>query len=446
MALKVLLADDNITAQKMGCKILSDAGHTVIAVSNGAAAMKKIVAEKPELLILDVYMPGYSGLEVCEKVKNAAETAHVPVLLTVTNMEPFNAADGNRVRADGVLVKPFEASDLLAVVHKFEEKIHPAPPPDARTTVKMPALQDFEDESYAEWKAESTPEDEVVANAPDMSQEVGSAPALGIEDLGAAPARPVPEFGVEAAPAAFAAESQPETAPSFDVNAPSPVFGPEYTEAAAAVIAPPAELEFTSAPRTAAMEVAPAAELEVTAQESAAEVPIVQDASLVTERTDIAQFATKFGQEHPEEVPVGIAMQFASVETPSPHWGDPDVRGALGFSGGGAPAAAPAPEAEPEPEVGVDTQRLDAVPEPEAGIAESHNFTQQLVAQFAAELEAAQKEAPPAPAPQPEMEPMAQAAAAVAVLDEQQIEEAVGRVLERYKGVLIAAIVKELKS
>ena len=493
MALKVLLADDNITAQKMGCKILSDAGYIVVAVSNGAAAMKKIVAEKPELIILDVYMSGYSGLEVCEKVKNAAETAQVPVLLTVAPMEPFNAADGNRVRADGVLTKPFLPTDLLAVVRKFEEKIHPPAPPEAGKAAGMPALQEFEDESYAEWKAGAAPEDDAAAKAPEMSQEVASAPALGIEHLEAVPARPVPEFGVEAAPAAYAAESQPQT---FDLSAPSPVFDLDHTEAA--VLAPPAELEFTSAPRTAAMDVPPAAELEVTAQESAAQVPIVQDAALVTNPSDITQFATKFGQEHPEDVPVGIVMEQppeemelevesrapvddSLPETPNPHWGDPDVRDALGFSGG-APAAAPAPEAEPQPEVGVKTQRLQAVPyaevgmdtqplevspEPETGIAEmmaphpeavsaesaaaaaaaeTHNLTQQLVAQFAAELEAAQKQAPPAPAPQPEMEPPAQAAFAVAVPDEQRLAQAVSRVLERYQGVLIAAIVKELKS
>ena len=67
VSLKVLLADDNITAQRMGCKILSDAGYSVVPVSNGAAAVKKIASEKPELIILDVYMPGYTGLEVCER-------------------------------------------------------------------------------------------------------------------------------------------------------------------------------------------------------------------------------------------------------------------------------------------------------------------------------------------------------------------------------------------
>src|SRR5690348_10025657 len=111
-----------MTAQRMGSKILTDAGYAVVTVSNGAAAIKKIASEKPELLILDVYMPGYTGLEVCEKVKNDPATAQMPVILTVTNMEPFNPSEGNRVRSDGLMIKPFEATDLLAVVQKFESK------------------------------------------------------------------------------------------------------------------------------------------------------------------------------------------------------------------------------------------------------------------------------------------------------------------------------------
>ena len=58
-----MLADDSLTAQNMGKKILTEAGYEVIAVSNGAQAMKKIVSERPDLVVLDIYMPGYSGLE-----------------------------------------------------------------------------------------------------------------------------------------------------------------------------------------------------------------------------------------------------------------------------------------------------------------------------------------------------------------------------------------------
>ncbi|HMF89572.1 MAG TPA: response regulator [Candidatus Angelobacter sp.] len=127
MSLRILFADDSVTAQNMGRKILTDAGYEVVAVSNGAAAVKKIAEQKPDIIILDVYMPGYSGLEVCEKVRGSVATLKTPVLLTVGKMEPYKPEETSRVRADGVIVKPFEASDLLAIVKKFEERIGQEP-------------------------------------------------------------------------------------------------------------------------------------------------------------------------------------------------------------------------------------------------------------------------------------------------------------------------------
>ena len=125
MARKILLADDSVTAQNMGRKILADAGYEVITVNNGSAALKKIAEQKPDLIVLDVYMPGYSGLEVCQRLKESQETARVPVLLTVGKLEPFKPEEAKRARADGFIVKPFEASELLSALSKLEDKIVP---------------------------------------------------------------------------------------------------------------------------------------------------------------------------------------------------------------------------------------------------------------------------------------------------------------------------------
>ena len=129
MARKILLADDSVTAQNMGRKILADAGYEVIAVNNGSAALKKIAELKPDLVILDVYMPGYSGLEVCQRLKESPETARIPVLLTVGKLEPFKPQEAQRVRAEGFIVKPFEASELLSALSKLEDKVVPRAEP-----------------------------------------------------------------------------------------------------------------------------------------------------------------------------------------------------------------------------------------------------------------------------------------------------------------------------
>jgi two-component system chemotaxis response regulator CheY len=129
LARKILLADDSVTAQNMGRKILADAGYEVIAVNNGSAALKKIAELKPDLVILDVYMPGYSGLEVCQRLKESQETARIPVLLSVGKLEPFKPEEAQRVRAEGYIVKPFEASELLSALSKLEDKVVPRAEP-----------------------------------------------------------------------------------------------------------------------------------------------------------------------------------------------------------------------------------------------------------------------------------------------------------------------------
>src|SRR5215469_5106534 len=113
----------------MGRKILTDAGYEVVTVNNGSAALKKIFEVKPDVIVLDVYMPGYSGLEVCQRIKENKDSSRIPILLTVGKLEPFKPEEARRVRADAFVVKPFEASELLAALARLEDKIVPQPEP-----------------------------------------------------------------------------------------------------------------------------------------------------------------------------------------------------------------------------------------------------------------------------------------------------------------------------
>ena len=167
MARKILLADDSVTAQNMGRKILSDAGYEVITVNNGSAALKRVSESKPDVIVLDVYMPGYSGLEVCQRIKDTRETSRIPVLLTVGKLEPFKQDEARRVRADAFIVKPFEASELLAALHKLEDKVLAAPegskhPKESRVTETIERFERFaaEEPKYVDqeagWKSRLT--------------------------------------------------------------------------------------------------------------------------------------------------------------------------------------------------------------------------------------------------------------------------------------------------
>src|SRR4029077_14769844 len=136
----------------MGRRILSDAGYDVSTVNNGSAALKKIAEQKPDLIVLDVYMPGYSGLEVCQRIKEARETARIPVLLTVGKLEPFKPEEARRARADGFIIKPFEASELLVALTKLEYKIVPQPEPykPGRFAKAIAAVEQFKNAETGE--------------------------------------------------------------------------------------------------------------------------------------------------------------------------------------------------------------------------------------------------------------------------------------------------------
>ncbi len=113
---RILLADDSPHAQRMGERILRDEGHVVVTVTDGNTAMMRLKDVDPDVVFADVSMPGVSGYELCEHVKTSGAHKDTRVLLTVGAVEPLDDAAVERVRADGVLRKPFEATALLAAV------------------------------------------------------------------------------------------------------------------------------------------------------------------------------------------------------------------------------------------------------------------------------------------------------------------------------------------
>jgi hypothetical protein len=95
----------------------------VVAVRNDAAAVRVIgpaEARYPHSRYLYAWLQRY---EVYEKVRSHLDAMTTPVLLSVGKMEPYHHEDAMREHANGVFVKPFEASDLLATVGKFAQRI-----------------------------------------------------------------------------------------------------------------------------------------------------------------------------------------------------------------------------------------------------------------------------------------------------------------------------------
>jgi len=126
----ILVADDNMTIQRMATEMLSEQGLEVVTVANGVAAIKKLATLKPVMVLADVDMPGRDGYEVCDFVKKSSDLCGVPVILAFSDADPFDQERVKAVRADGVVKKPFNKIDLLARVEEFIPKVvqeRPAP-------------------------------------------------------------------------------------------------------------------------------------------------------------------------------------------------------------------------------------------------------------------------------------------------------------------------------
>jgi CheY-like chemotaxis protein len=106
---KLLLADDSITIQKVVDLTFADEGMQVTTVSSGARAIEKLEEVSPDIVLVDIFMPGMNGYQVCEHIKRDERFRHIPVMLLVGSFEPFDEAEARRVGADDYLTKPFQS-------------------------------------------------------------------------------------------------------------------------------------------------------------------------------------------------------------------------------------------------------------------------------------------------------------------------------------------------
>ncbi len=133
MTQTILLADDSPTIQRLVAQTFEGANYTVVAVSNGEAALSKFDEVRPSIVLADIYMPGKNGYEVCSFVKQHPVLAATPVVLLVGAFEAFDEEEAERVEANGRIKKPFEPQELLEMVSGMidDPLVGPAPAQDS---------------------------------------------------------------------------------------------------------------------------------------------------------------------------------------------------------------------------------------------------------------------------------------------------------------------------
>ena len=113
---KILVVDDSPTMLSGTSKILETAGHTVIQASSGEQGIEKATSDNPDVILMDVVMPGLNGFQATRTLTTTEATKHIPVIILTTKDQETDKVWAKRQGASDYVVKPPKAADLLSKI------------------------------------------------------------------------------------------------------------------------------------------------------------------------------------------------------------------------------------------------------------------------------------------------------------------------------------------
>jgi CheY-like chemotaxis protein len=162
MAKEILIGDSDKTTQKEFEKILGTSDYHLLFSGSGEDVLLRVKLFKPDLIIAGTTLPEKNGYKICEAIKNDPDFKSIPFILLRDKSEEISEKDRDRLKPDGILSKPIDKSELLALVERLLEAVRPK---EGKTSGKKMVLETFADmgeERFASNQTDWTEEEEVI--------------------------------------------------------------------------------------------------------------------------------------------------------------------------------------------------------------------------------------------------------------------------------------------
>ena len=117
---KILVVDDSKTELHHLSDVLSKRGYSVRTAENGEEALRRLAEEKPDLILMDVVMPGQNGFQLTRSITRDPKFADVPVIMCTSKNQETDKVWGMRQGARDYIVKPVNGDELIAKIRAFD--------------------------------------------------------------------------------------------------------------------------------------------------------------------------------------------------------------------------------------------------------------------------------------------------------------------------------------
>jgi len=121
---KILVVDDSLTDRTLIRRILESKNYQVVETGESNLVTELVEVEHPDLILLDIILPGTNGYEICRNLKSGSKTKTIPIIFVSARKKTSDLYWGKLQGADDYLTKPVDPAELLTVVEKFLGQTH----------------------------------------------------------------------------------------------------------------------------------------------------------------------------------------------------------------------------------------------------------------------------------------------------------------------------------